>query len=349
MKTNNKLIPIADLGEFALIDRLTSNFKVLDKNLIKGVGDDAAVFLDSENSETCTLITTDLLVEGVHFNLIYTPLKHLGYKAVVVNLSDLYAMNAIPKYITISLAVSNKFSVEALEALYSGVKLACERFDVELIGGDTSSSLSGLFINISAIGKADKNKIVYRSGAKKNDLICVTGDLGAAYLGLQLLEREKEIYLSDPLIQPEISEYKYIIERQLKPEPRRDIIKQLDKYKIRPSSMIDVSDGLSSELLHLCKNSNLGCKVFEEQIPIHEESMRAADMFGINHIIAAMNGGEDYELLFTVPLELQNVIEKINDIAIIGYMVEDINQKCLVTKDGTEIEIKAQGWNHSNL
>lgn len=339
----NIVTEISNLGEFGLIDRLTKGFTVTDKDLIKGIGDDAAVFEAGEGN--CFVVTTDLLVEGVHFNLIYTPLKHLGYKAVVVNLSDLYAMNSIPKYITVSIAISKKFSVEALEMLYQGIKLACERFDVELIGGDTTSSLSGLFINVTAIGKAKKEDIVYRSGATKNDLICVSGDLGAAYMGLQILEREKEVFIQDPSIQPDLQGYNYIVERQLKPEPRRDIINRLSEARIKPSSMIDISDGLSSEILHLCKNSNLGAVIFEEKIPINLETAEVAEKFSLSSLIPALNGGEDYELLFTVPLIDKDKIEKISDISIIGYMHEDSSKKVLIPKNGEEIELKAQGWN----
>jgi len=342
MNEKNKALTISELGEFGLIDLLTKDFSITDKKLIKGIGDDAAVF---ETGDICNLVTTDLLVEGIHFNLIYTPLKHLGYKSVAVNLSDLYAMNAVPKYITVSLAVSSKFSVNAIEQLYEGIRIACERFDVELIGGDTTSSLSGLFINITAIGQAKKDEIVYRSGAKKNDLVCVSGDLGAAYMGLQLLEREKEVFLSDTAIQPELTGYEYIIERQLKPEPRRDIIKRLKEAGLQPTSMIDISDGLSSEILHLCKNSNLGCKIYEDNIPVHPQTLAAAEMFRLEPSIASLNGGEDYELLFTVPLDKKDVVEKIADVSIIGYMHEDKNVKLFVPRNGADLELTAQGWN----
>jgi thiamine-monophosphate kinase len=342
MSKSNKILSISDLGEFGLIDHLTKDFSISDKQLIKGIGDDAAVF---SNGDMCTLVTTDLLVEGIHFNLIYTPLKHLGYKSVVVNLSDIFAMNAIPKYITVSIAVSNKFSVQALEQLYEGIKIACERFDVELIGGDTTSSLSGLFINITAIGQAKKDEIVYRSGAKKNDLVCVSGDLGASYMGLQLLEREKEVFLADTSIQPELSGYEYIVERQLKPEPRRDILKKLKEAGVQPNAMIDISDGLSSEMLHLCKNSNLGCVIYEEKLPIHQQTILAAEMFRLDPSLPALNGGEDYELLFTVPLSQKEIIDKIHDISIIGYMHEDKDYKMFVPRNGVEIELRAQGWN----
>jgi thiamine-monophosphate kinase len=339
---DGKIVKISELGEFGLIDYLTKDIITKDKNLIKGIGDDAAVF---QSGEDCNLITTDLLVEGIHFNLIYTPLKHLGYKAVAVNLSDLYAMNAKPKYITVSIAISSKFSVNAIDELYSGIKLACERFAVELIGGDTTSSLSGLFINITAIGQAKKEEIVYRSGANLNDLICVSGDLGAAYLGLQLLEREKQVFLEDVKIQPKLEGYDYILERQLKPEPRRDIIDKFKKAGIKPSSMIDISDGLSSELLHLCKNSNLGCRIYEEKIPIHPQSYEVAEMFRLDASLAALNGGEDYELLFTVPMDKKEEIEKISDISIIGYMCDAKQGKNLVAENGVELELRAQGWN----
>lgn len=342
MDNEKKVTNISELGEFGLIDHLTKGFDINNKSLIKGIGDDAAVF---EVGKKCILVTTDLLVEGVHFDLIYTPLKHLGYKSVVVNLSDLYAMNSVPKYITISIAISKKFSVEALEQLYEGIRLACERFDVELIGGDTTSSLSGLFINITAIGEAKKDEIIYRSGAKKNDLVCVSGDLGGAYMGLQLLEREKEVFMQDPEIQPELNGFDYIIERQLKPEPRRDIITQLQKAGIKPTSMIDISDGLSSEMLHLCKNSGLGCMIFEEKIPVHPQTEAASDMFRLDSSLAALNGGEDYELLFTVPLNEKDKIEQLHDISIIGYMHENKKVKLFVPRNGAELELTAQGWN----
>ncbi|MCF0205859.1 MAG: thiamine-phosphate kinase, partial [Bacteroidales bacterium] len=265
-KENKKPLEISQLGEFGLIDHLTKSLTVIDKNLIKGIGDDCAVF---KCGDTCNLVTTDLLVEGVHFNLIYTPLKHLGYKSVAVNLSDIYAMGGTPKYITVSIALSRKFSVAAVEQLYDGIKLACDRFDVELIGGDTTSSMSGLFINITAIGQAKEEGISYRNGAKKNDLICVSGDLGAAYMGLKVLEREAKLYMEDKDTQPELAGYEYVIERQLKPEPRRDIVRELNKRGIVPNSMIDISDGLSSELMHICSQSFVGCRVYEDKIPIH--------------------------------------------------------------------------------
>ncbi|MDD2635005.1 MAG: thiamine-phosphate kinase [Bacteroidales bacterium] len=342
MEKKRTIRQISDLGEFGLIDHLTSDLKIRHKELLKSVGDDAAVF---ESGNECSLVTTDLLVEGVHFNLIYTPLKHLGYKAVVVNLSDLYAMNSTPKYITVSIALSGKFSVEAIDELYEGIKLACDRFNVDLIGGDTTSSLSGLFINISAIGTAKKEDIVYREGANKNDLICVSGDLGGAYMGLQLLEREKKLFLSDTGIQPKLDGYEYIIERQLKPEPRRDIIESLKAADIKPSSMIDISDGLSSELLHLCKHSDLGCKIFEDKIPVNPQTKSVSEMFRLDPSLPALNGGEDYELLFTVPISKKEEIEKIKDISIIGYMCDKAEGKYFVPRNGQDLVLKAQGWN----
>ena len=342
MKKENRVKQISELGEFGLIEHLTSDLKSTNNELVKGVGDDAAVY---ETDGSCNLITTDLLVEGIHFDLIYTPLKHLGYKAVVVNLSDLYAMNALPKYITVSIAISGKFSIDALDELYEGINLACERFNVDLVGGDTTSSLSGLFISITAVGVAKKEDVVYRSGAKKNDLICVSGDLGAAYLGLQLLEREKKVFLGDTQIQPQLDGFEYIVERQLKPEPRKDIIQNLREAKIKPNAMIDISDGLSSELLHLCKQSELGCKIYQDKIPVHPQSVAACEMFRLDASIAALNGGEDYELLFTVPINFKENIEKIKDISIIGYMCDQNEGKHFIPINGEEIELQAQGWN----
>ncbi len=340
-KENRKPVEISELGEFGLIDHLTKDFTVIDKNLIKGIGDDCAVF---ECGDICNLVTTDLLVEGVHFNLVYTPLKHLGYKAVAVNLSDIYAMNGTPKYITVSVAVSRKFSVTAMEQLYEGIKLACDRFDVELIGGDTTSSMSGLFINITAIGQAKKEDIVYRSGAKKNDLVCVSGDLGGAYIGLKVLEREAKIYMEDKEMQPELEGYEYVIERQLKPEPRRDIIRELAKRGIVPNSMMDISDGLSSELMHICKQSGVGCRVYEERIPIHEQTEAVSNRFHMDPSLAAMNGGEDYELLFTVPMDKKELVEEISDVSLIGYICDASEGKKFVPRNGAELDLKAQGW-----
>lgn len=337
---------ISDLGEFALIDYLTQDIEIKNTKIFRGIGDDAAVYDVGNN--ICNLITTDLLVEGIHFDLIYTPLKHLGYKSVIVNLSDIYAMNATPKYITVSIALSSKFSLAAIEELYSGIKYACDKYNVKLVGGDTSSSLSGLFISITAVGEANKDEIVYRTGAKANDLICVSGNLGAAYLGLQILEREKKVYMEDHSTQPELDQYDYIIKRFLKPEARRDIIENLKKFNIVPNSMIDISDGLSSELLHLCKQSKLGCKVFEDKIPIDIESATTAEIFRLDPTIPAMNGGEDYELLFTVPLSQKEIVEKIPDVSIIGFMCEDPKTKLIVARNGVELPLIAQGWVHNN-
>ncbi len=338
-KKGNKTI--SDLGEFGFIDHITKDFKTDNNNIIKGVGDDAAVI---KNEDGATIITTDLLVEGIHFDLIYTPLKHLGYKAVIVNLSDLYAMNSIPVAITVSIAISSKFSLIAVEELYAGIKHACEIYDVSMIGGDTSSSVTGLHISITAIGKAKSEDIVYRNGAKINDLICVSGDLGGAYLGLQLLEREKEIFLSDGDIKPKLNNCEYILERQLKPEARKDIIKLLKENNIKPTAMIDISDGLSSELLHISKQSGVSCKIYEEKIPVYPQSIEMAEQFNMDPMTAALNGGEDYELLFTVPLALHDVVRKIPSISVIGHISEKKQNNVLVTKDGTEVPLEAQGW-----
>ncbi len=333
---------LSEIGEFGLIDLLTKKINIKNKSTIYGVGDDAAVI---NNTEEQTLITTDILTEGVHFDLIYTPLKHLGYKAVVVNLSDLYAMNAKPQQITVSIAVSGKFTVEAIEELYQGIYLACENYGVDLIGGDTTSSYSGLIISITAIGKANKKDIIYRNGAKDTDLICVSGDLGSAYFGLQILEREKRVFEENPNLQPDIAAYSYLIERQLKPEARKNILETLRINKIKPTSMIDVSDGLSSELFHICKNSNVGCKIFEDKIPIDHSSAIAAEELNISTITAALNGGEDYELLFTVPLRDFDKIKGLKDISIIGHITDESSGKSIVLRSDEIIELKAQGWN----
>ncbi|GAB4294644.1 MAG: thiamine-phosphate kinase [Marinilabiliales bacterium] len=334
--------PLSELGEFGLINHLTKSFKKKNKTTIYGIGDDAAVIGKGKEK---TIITTDLLIEGIHFNLIYTPLKHLGYKSVIVNLSDIYAMNATPEQITVSIAVSSKFSVEALDELYKGIKLACDEYSVDLIGGDTTSSLTGLAICITAIGKAEKDKIVYRSGARKNDVICVTGDLGGAYMGLQLLEREKEVFKVNPNMQPKLDGYDYILQRQLKPEARKDIIELFGNLELIPTSMIDVSDGLSSELLHICDKSGCGCHIFEEKIPIHINTVKMADEFKIDPTTCALNGGEDYELLFTVPLDKIEIISNYASVTAIGYITDKESGKYLIARDGTKIELIAQGWN----
>ncbi|MCH5219825.1 MAG: thiamine-phosphate kinase [Muribaculaceae bacterium] len=341
---NHSETEIAQLGEFGLIDRLTRDIKFHNASTIKGVGDDAAVmsYHDSE-----VLISSDMLVEGVHFDLTYMPLKHLGYKAAVVNFSDIYAMNGKPRQITVSLAVSSRFTVEHLEELYSGIRLACEIYGVDLVGGDTTGSKSGLVISITCVGDASKDSIVYRDGARPTDLICVSGDLGAAYMGLQLLEREKVASAGRQDFVPDFAGKEYIVERQLKPEARRDIIDELAKNGIKPTSMMDVSDGLSSELLHICKQSHTGCRVYEDRIPIDYQTAVMAEELNMNLVTAAMNGGEDYELLFTVPLSDHDRIEKLPGIKIIGYITEPDLGCALITRDGeSEIPLTAQGWNH---
>lgn len=335
---------IATLGEFGLIDRLTKDIKLTQQTTIKGVGDDAAVI---DNTGKQTLITTDLLLEGIHFNLIYSPLKHLGYKAAVVNFSDIYAMNGTPQQITVSLGIDKRMSVEDLETFYSGVNLACEVYGVDLVGGDTTSSLTGFTISITCIGIAEEDKIVYRNGAKETDLIYVSGDLGASYMGLQLLERERAVFDADSgkAFQPDFGGKEYILERQLKPEARKDIIEALTVNNIIPTSMIDVSDGLSSDLLHICKQSNVGCHLFEERIPIDYQTAAMAETFNMNVATVALNGGEDYELLFTVPLTLHDKMSNITGVHLVGHITKHENGCYMVTRDGAEIQLKAQGWN----
>lgn len=334
---------ISQLGEFGLIDRLTEGLKPVNSSTLKGVGDDCAVV---SYPDTDVLVSTDLLVEGVHFDLTYVPLKHLGYKAAVVNFSDLYAMNATPRQITVGLAISSRFTVEHIEELYSGIRLACELYGVDLVGGDTTASRSGLVISVTCIGDAKKDNIVYRNGAKDTDLICVTGDLGAAYMGLQLLEREKRVGQGEKDFQPDFAGKEYLIERQLKPEARRDIIEEFAKHGIVPTSMMDISDGLSSELIHICKDSSVGCRVYEERLPIDYQTAVMAEEINMNLATAALNGGEDYELLFTVPLHLHDEIKKIKGVSVIGYITKPELGCALITRDGTEMELKAQGFNH---
>ncbi len=335
---------ISELGEFGLIERLTKSIEIKNESTLKGVGDDAAI-LDFKGKQV--VVSSDLLTEGIHFNLMYVPLKHLGYKSVVVNLSDICAMNALPRQIVVNIAISNKFSVEAVEEIYSGIHLACEKYGVDLVGGDTTSSLTGLTISITAIGEAEKNDLVYRSGAKPNDLLCVTGDLGGAYMGLQLLERENEVFKVNGKMQPQLQGYGYILERQLKPEARVDIVKALKRIGAKPSSMIDISDGLSSEIMHLCKESNTGCNLYEEKIPMDSQTKKMAEELNINPLVAALNGGEDYELLFTVPLEDHEKIKNDPDFTIIGHMTERGEGTKLITNSGSAIPLKAQGWDHS--
>jgi len=338
-----KRTEIATLGEFGLIDHLTGDIRLKQPSSIKGVGDDAAV-LDYAGKKT--LVTTDLLLEGVHFDLVYVPLKHLGYKAAVINFSDIYAMNGIPQQITVSLGISKRFSVEDVESFYSGLMLACEIYGVDIVGGDTTSSLTGFTISITCVGSANDDKIVYRNGARDTDLIYVSGDLGASYMGLQLLEREKIAFDDSGDVQPDFAGKEYLLERQLKPEARKDIVELLTENNIVPTSMIDVSDGLSSDLLHICKQSNVGCRLFEERIPIDYQTAMMAETFNMNVTTVALNGGEDYELLFTVPLSLHEQMDAIPGVHLIGH-ITDPEQGCyLVTRDGQEMQLRAQGWNH---
>ena len=336
---------ISQLGEVGLIDRLTQDFPLRNESSRKGVGDDAAVLSYGDKE---VLVTSDLLLEGIHFDLRYVPLKHLGYKAAVVNFSDIYAMMGTPRQIVVSLGVSSRFTVEHIEELYSGIRLACEAYGVDLVGGDTSASVTGLVISITCIGEASKDEIVYRNGAKPTDLICVSGDLGAAYMGLQLLERENVVAAQQKgpaEYQPDFAGKEYILERQLKPEARKDIVKELKEKGIHPTSMMDVSDGLSSELLHICKASGVGCRVYEDRIPIDYQTACMAEEFNMNMVTAAMNGGEDYELLFTVPLADNEKIEKLEGVKMIGYITKPELGAAMITRDGQEMQIRAQGWN----
>lgn len=333
---------LEQLGEFGLIEHLTKNFSIQSKSTFKGIGDDAAV-LDFKNKKT--VLTTDLLVEGVHFDLSYMPLKHLGYKAVMVNLSDVYAMNASATQITVSLAVSNRFPLEALEELYDGIALACKKFKVDLIGGDTTSSTTGLLISITALGEANESEITYRNGAKPNDLLVVSGDIGAAYMGLQVLEREKEVFKVNPNSQPDLDPYSYIVERQLKPEARKDIPELLKKLQVQPTAMIDISDGLSSEILHLCKNSDVGCNLFEDKIPLDPTVISVCEEFNIDSTTVALSGGEDYELLFTIDQADFQKIKGNPNLTVIGHMTDKSEGTSLITRGNTKIALSAQGWN----
>ena len=333
---------ISTLGEFGLIDRLTKELPRHNDSTLTGVGDDAAVL---SFPETKILVTTDLLLENVHFDLTYVPLKHLGYKSAVVNFSDIYAMNGTPRQITVSLGISKRFTVEHIEELFAGIRLACEIYGVDLVGGDTSASHQGLVISITCIGDAPEDKIVYRSGAHDTDLICVSGDLGAAYMGLQLLEREKIASAGQKDFVPEFGGKEYIIERQLKPEARKDIIAELQKAGIKPTSMMDVSDGLSSELLHICKASDCGCRIYEDRIPIDYQTAMMAEELNMNLVTAALNGGEDYELLFTVPLTDHEKVSKLPGVRVIGYITKSDLGCAMITRDDTEIPLRAQGWN----
>lgn len=342
---NETRTSLSELGEFGLIKHLTQNFGIQHKSTIKGVGDDAAVL---EIKDKNILVTTDLLVEGVHFDLSYMPLKHLGYKAVVVNVSDIYAMNGIANQITVSIAVSNRFTLEAVEELYEGIHLACKTYGVDLVGGDTTSSTKGLLISITAIGEAKNEDIVYRNTAKPNDLLVVTGDLGAAYLGLQVLEREKRVFEVDPNSQPDLTNYAYLIEKQLKPEARKDIVELFAALDVKPTAMIDISDGLSSEILHICTQSKVGCDLYEEKIPLDPQVIATCEEFDLNSTTIALSGGEDYELLFTIS---QNDFPKIKGnphLTVIGHMTDESNGVNLVTRAGQQIKLTAQGWNALN-
>lgn len=337
-----KRTEIATIGEFGLIKHLTEGLELKNSSTRYGVGDDAAV-LSYPNKEI--LVSTDLLMEGVHFDLTYVPFKHLGYKSAIINFSDIYAMNGTPKQITVSIALSKRFCIEDIEDFYAGLRIACEEHNVDIVGGDTTSSLTGLAISITCIGEADKDKVVYRNGAKETDLICVSGDLGAAYMGLQLLEREKTVFKGEKEVQPDFSGKEYLLERQLKPEARKDIIEKLAELNITPTSMMDISDGLSSEMLHICSQSKVGCRLYEEHIPIDYQTAVMAEEFNMNLTTCALNGGEDYELLFTVPIADHEKVSEMKGVKLIGHITK-IDLGCaLITRDGQEFELKAQGWN----
>jgi thiamine-monophosphate kinase len=339
---NNSRTELSELGEFGLIRHLTQNITLGQPSTIKGVGDDAAVL---SYGDMQSVVTSDMLVEGVHFDLSYVPLKHLGYKSVIVNLSDIYAMNATPRQLLVSIAISNRFSLEAVEELYAGMLLACSKYEVDMVGGDTTSSLSGLVISITAIGAAPPDEVVYRDGAKESNLLCVSGDLGGAYMGLQVLEREKSVFKENPRVQPDLEGKDYILERQLKPEARKDIPTLLKSVNVRPTSMIDVSDGLSSDLLHICTSSKVGVELYEEKIPIDQLSADSAREFNLDPTVCALSGGEDYELLFTVDIGDYDKIKNLREISIIGHITNEAKGRLLVTRSGTVHELTAQGWN----
>lgn len=345
MSENKPLTKLSTLGEFGLIRHLTQDIKLKNASTVKGVGDDAAVLAYKDKK---VLVSTDMLIEGVHFDLSYAPLKHLGYKAVATNVSDICAMNGTAKQITVSIAISNRFSLEAMEELYEGIYLACEQYGVDLVGGDTTSSKTGMCISITVIGEANEDEITYRNTAKENNLICVSGDLGAAYMGLQLLEREKIVFQENQNSQPDFSGYEYILERQLKPEARVDIVRLLKEKGIRPTAMMDVSDGLSSEVLHICHDSGLGCKIYEEKIPIDYQTYKMAEELNTNATVCALSGGEDYELLFTAPLEDFEKLSAMEGISVIGHTCVKSEGYNLITKDGNSFELKAQGWVNFN-
>ncbi|RAV99897.1 thiamine-phosphate kinase [Pseudochryseolinea flava] len=334
---------ISQLGEFGLIDRISGNVALTQASTLKGIGDDAAVI---DIGHEALLVSTDMLVEGIHFDLAYMPLQHLGYKSVAVNVSDIAAMNGKAEQITVSIALSSRFSLQAVDALYEGIRAACANYNIDLVGGDTTSSTSGLIISITVLGRAQKNRITYRSGAKANDIICVTGDLGAAFIGLQILEREKEVFLTDPNMQPDLENFEYLVGRQLRPEARTNIVYDLAELGVQPTSMIDVSDGLASELLHLAKNSKVGVRLFEDKVPVDQLTYNTAVEFNIDPITCALNGGEDYELLFTISQEDHEKLKNHPDIHLIGYMHDKIDQNIMITKQGNVVPITAQGWNH---
>lgn len=336
-------LEINKLGEFGLIDRIRRKFSLTQPNSAFGIGDDAAVI---DSGEYYTLLSTDMLIEGIHFDLAYVPIHHLGYKAVAVNVSDIAAMNGKAEQITVSIALSNRFSVEAVDALYDGIKAACLNYKVDLVGGDTTSSASGLIISIAVVGRVSRNKIAYRSGARENDIVCVTGDLGGAFMGLQVLEREKQVFLANPEMQPGLEKYDYIVGRQLKPEARTEIVYDLEEFGVVPTSMIDVSDGLASELLHLSKESNVGIRIYEDKIPIDELTYETAVEFNLDPITSALNGGEDYELLFTIKKSDQDKIKNHPDVHMIGYIHNRPDQNVMVTKQGSVVPLRAQGWDH---
>jgi thiamine-monophosphate kinase len=339
--SENKKRSINDFGKFGLINHLTKNVKTINKTTIKGIGDDSAVI---DSGKNLILVSTDLLLEGIHFNLIYNPLKHLGYKAVIRAISDIYAMNGTPSQVMIALGISSKFSLEHVEDLYEGISLACEKYNVDLAGGDITSSLTGMTIGVTAIGTVEKGNLVKRDGAKPNDLICVTGDFGAAFMGLQLLERERKLFVKEKVEQPDLSGFEYVIGRQLKPEIPVSTLKELKNESILPTSMIDVTDGLASDLLHVCRLSDTGCRIFYSKVPIDYETIRVAEDFNIDQMIPALNGGEDYELLFTVPLELVDKIKTIQSVKVIGHMTSSGSGNYIVGDDGSEVELTAQGW-----
>ena len=339
----NKPKSISELGEFGLIDHLTKDIQLHQKTTIQGVGDDAAVI---DAGDKYLLVTKDLLLEGIHFDMTYMPLKHLGYKAMVVNLSDIYAMNGTPRQAIIGVGISSRYTLEAMDEFYAGVKLACNHYQVDLVGGDTVSSLQGLVISITVIGDVEKDQVVYRGPALEKDLLCVSGDLGGAYAGLLVLEREKSVFKANPNMQPELEGNDYILERQLKPEARRDVIEKLRALKIKPTAMIDISDGLASEIKHICKHSDLGCTVYENKIPIDQTTYDTARSFNMDPTLFAMNGGEDYELLFTIKMEDFEKIKTIPEVSVIGFMTDKNSGINLITKSGPVVEIKAQGWDH---